>query len=369
MADLALFFSKNCGLRISGRYSTLYPNYQHYCNQQNIMNHTRAIHLNIFVFIISWCVSLILFAASTNQEAEMDTIIPELYHKLDAKPALSMDKRIDFFSAAFLDKPYLLGALGEGAKGQFDQFPLYRPDAFDCETYVDTVVALALASNLKGFQQCINQIRYKEGNVSFIDRNHFASLDWNGNNQKQGITKDITLTIKDQQQKPIAEMASALINKPNWYQHLTDSSIKIDRLTKEEKDARLTQLKAAGKQFTAIETTIPYLPLTKLFNEDGQANEYLFKQVPNGAIIEIVRPNWDLTKMAGTHLNVSHLGFAIWKNDVLMYREASSIHNRTIDVPLIEYLREALESPTIKGINVQVVEPKKPLADTCVVAY
>nr|WP_277619301.1 N-acetylmuramoyl-L-alanine amidase-like domain-containing protein [Legionella norrlandica] len=87
--------------------------------------------------------------------------------------------------------------------------------------------------------------------------------------------------------------------------------------------------------------------------------------MPNGAIIEIVRPNWDLRKEIGTALNISHLGFAIWINDKLYFRQASSQYGKVIDVPLIDYLDKARSSPTIKGINIQVVLPTKPTSNGC----
>ena len=112
-------------------------------------------------------------------------------------------------------------------------------------------------------------------------------------------------------------------------------------------------------------STIPYIPLSVLFDNAGQANMHLFKQIPNAGIIEIVRPNWDLTKQIGTHLNVSHLGFAIWINNVIFFREASSEHHQIIDVPLIDYLRAAQKSPTIKGINIQIALPQPLNFEVC----
>ncbi len=83
---------------------------------------------------------------------------------------------------------------------------------------------------------------------------------------------------------------------------------------------------------------------------------YLFKQIPNGAIIEIVRPNWDLTKQIGTHLNISHLGFAFWQQGNLIFRHASSEARQVTETPFIHYLKKAKKSPTIKGINIQVLK-------------
>jgi len=80
--------------------------------------------------------------------------------------------------------------------------------------------------------------------------------------------------------------------------------------------------------------------------------ERIQKQIPDGSIIEIVRPNWDLTKEIGTHLHISHLGFAFRTHQGLVFRNASSTLHKVADVPLDQYLQEASKNPTIKGIMV-----------------
>lgn len=297
-----------------------------------------------------------LYAHSTNpQELQADKTIQQLYHNQCRKLKTDLPNRIDIISAQFIGKPYLRGALGEGTQGYYDNHPLYRVDAFDCETYVDTVLALAFANNLSSFNQYIRSIRYKNGHVSFIHRNHFTCLDWNQNNQKQKLIKDITLSFVTKQGKPVAQTATALINKPAWYQHFSTDIIHTDTTSKTELAKRLIRLKRAGNQLPKTYSKTPYIPLTALFNQHGQANLYLFDQIPNGAIIEIVRPNWDIEQQIGTRLNISHLGFAIRKKGRLLFRAATSSNNQVMDVSLIDYLREAQKSPTIKGINVEIV--------------
>lgn len=323
-----------------------------------------------FAFYLS---SLGSFSAQVNatvhtKEQEANKIVSKLYHSLNDKPKFTMPVRLEQISAQFLGRPYLLGALGEGRDARFDQGPLYRTDAFDCETYVTTVLALALADNDTTFKQCLRKIRYEKGQISFISRNHFTSLDWNKNNQKQGFLKDITLSFHDELGKPVAKIASALIDKPSWYKHLTPEILRIHSADSKEQITRLADLKARGAKLTAKQTEIAYIPLTALFNSQGQANALLFAQIPEAAIIEIVRPNWNLREKIGTNLNVSHLGFAFWKKGTLFFREASAIHHKIIDIPLIDYLSQARSSPTIKGINVQVVLPQKPLGEDCSVS-
>ncbi len=312
-------------------------------------------NLSKYAFLISCCVGVAhpLWAMDQRSTTAASTTQP------NDRRAHALSARIAHISEQFLGKPYLLGALGEGPTGTFDQAPLFRTDAFDCETFVDTVLALALTNNPEKEPQLINQIRYQNAHISFLFRNHFTCLDWNKNNQRQGFLKDITPTFQDTSHHPVAQLATAVIDKPSWYQHLPLSTIRVTKLNENERAVRLQTLKQAGAALAVCTSDISYLPLTALMNKQGEANQALFNQIPQGAIIEIIRPNWDLQDAIGTHLNVSHMGFAIWKNHTLFFREASSIAHQVVDIPLINYLQDARKSPTIKGINIQIAEPVK----------
>lgn len=302
---------------------------------------------NLSLLLLLFCISTQVFADSPTTNRQ----IGGYYQSIDKR--LPMDERIRAFSALFLNKPYHLGPLGEGHRGNYDQSPLYRTDKFDCQTYVSTVLALAHAKNLTHFKQTIRQVRYIDGKPSYLTRNHFVSTDWNIHNHKKGYITDITRSIKNKQGKPIFKIATAVIDKPNWLKKLSIDSIKLKNT--KNREAALRELQSKSSEQLAIEAKTPYLPLNKLFSKDGKARAYLFTQLPDVSIVEIVRPNWDLTKAAGTHLNISHLGFAIRKDGVLYYREASSVENKIIDIPLTTYLKNYLDSPTVKGINVQQI--------------
>lgn len=320
---------------------------------------------SLLISLIFLLVSQQASSEPTPQEVNQELL--KLYHSLPANLNSDMSARLDTISALFLGKPYILTSLGEGHANRFDQVTLYRLDGFDCETYVTSVLALALAQSPEGYKQCLRRLRYKNAQVSFINRNHFTSLDWNIGNQQQGYVQDITANFKDENKQPVAQMASALIDKPSWYAHLPLSRIRLIPDNPEEQAKRLKELQRLGAKLPKTQANILYIPLTALFDNEGKANQTLFKQIPDASIIEIIRPNWDLQKQIGTRLNVSHLGFAFWQNGQLIFREASSEYGKVVDVPLIDYLRDALSSPTIKGINVQIVLPKEPLADDCLV--
>lgn len=234
--------------------------------------------------------------------------------------------RIEKLSAFFLGRPYLGGALGEGSNGEVDQSPLVRDDAFDCLTYVNTVLAMAIADTPKACLEWLLKLNYYDAIPCFKNRFHFMSVDWNPQNQKNGIIEDVTQEIVGSN-KAILKVASGEIDRPNWF------------------------LKKIGHSFGQKEVGIvPYVPIEAVIDDVS-----IFNRVPQSAIIEIIRPNWNLCEQIGTQLHVSHIGFAIKKSDGLLYfRHASSDAGCVTEQLLVDYLDKYRNHKTIKGINVQV---------------
>lgn len=284
-----------------------------------------------------------------------DDEIVKLYKTISNSPIQDFGQRIAAISQFFLNRPYILGALGEGPAGDFDQNPIYRTDGFDCVTYVDTVLALAEAKNLEEFKNTIRQIRYSNGIELFRFRNHFTDVDWNYNNSSKGFIRDITYKISDKDGTPASEIANTVINKKGWYNAFDLSHIRVlDKQGPQNIDELLKKLRTQADKTPKERSVVLYIPLTKLFDQNGKPNYFIFSQIPNGAILEMVRPDWDLTQTIGTHVNISHLGFAIRNEQGLFFREASSLEKEVLDIPLTEYLKKYLSSATLKGIHVEV---------------
>jgi hypothetical protein len=301
-------------------------------------------HFNCFSLFLLF--SQLAFASPfEQQELEIEK------HYQQAPQQGNIVDRIKFFSKQFMGKPYVLGPLGEGAAGFYDQSPLFRFDGFDCTTYVETVLGFAYTNNASEFKQTLNKIRYKQGKISYLNRNHFMSIDWNPNNTHNGLLQEYTDKIVDKNATPIFIVADATIDKAGWLQKKSISDIKISasELTKAK---RLQKLKAQSTRYIPVQSHLKYLPLSKLFNSDRQPMDEYFQQIPDGSIIEIIRPNWQLKKVIGTNLQISHLGFAIKQEQVLYFREASSEEKKVIDIPLTTYLKKYIDSPTVKGINI-----------------
>ena len=269
---------------------------------------------------------------------------------------ISQAEKIEYFSRKFLGSPYCLGALGEGKQSLFDQNPLYRFDCFDCLTYVNTVLALAVSSNWAEFTQTMIRLNYYDIDPQYVNRFHFMSVDWNIENEKSGFIADVTTTIKDSEGKSFALCAEAVIDRPAWFKKRSLQDLKlIDPITQENALRLLAQLHLAAEDKKPEQAKVMYLPIEKLFNQEGEVITSIFEQIPHASIVEIVRPNWDLRETIGTHLLVSHLGFVFQTEKGVMFRHATSIEKRVVEVPLSMYLQNCLRIPTIKGINIQVI--------------
>ena len=100
-----------------------------------------------------------------------------------------------YIGEEYLGAPYVLDPLGEGIAPDTD--PTIRFDAFDCTTFVETALA-------NGDIDKLNKIRYKDGKIDFLNRNHFIETDWLPNNAdlvenvsaQYGDTAIHTVTIK-----------------------------------------------------------------------------------------------------------------------------------------------------------------------------
>ena len=64
-------------------------------------------------------------------------------------------------------------------------------EGFDCVTYIETVLALALASNVDDFTEWLRQIRYEQGRIEWERRNHYMTL-WIRNSVREGIFRPVS---------------------------------------------------------------------------------------------------------------------------------------------------------------------------------
>ena len=257
------------------------------------------------------------------------------------KNETSVTKRLDLISKTFVGLPYGQGGpLGEGPDGRYDQDPLYRFDTFDCTTYVETIMALALARDVDEFEVHLDKIRYENGDIDYLKRNHFTDLQWIPFNIQNGYMNEINSVVTKE-----IKIAEALINFPNWLRSIKITEIKMPYATEVEKLERLEELQREAQNYSTSVARVNYLEINMLVKKPQ-----LLTKIPTGTIVNFVRPNWDLTDLIGTHQNISHQGFIFKRNNVVYLRHASTT-GAVKEEPFLEYLKKFVNHKTMKGIH------------------
>ena len=205
---------------------------------------------------------------------------------------------------SFLGMPYMVSPLGEGALP--DDGPLIRYDAFDCTTFVETVLA-------NGDTDCMNQIRYRDGEIGFLTRNHFIECDWLPNNVD--FVRNVSAMYAP------TDVRHVVIDKAEWFHVVHGIDVDI----------------------ASVSVDLEYIPY-----------EYVHLiNIDKPMIVLFVTDKPDFRDKIGTDLAVVHMGFWLPNG---MLRHASSNHGAVVDVDMAEYIAQRMTDKT--NIGIALVEIK-----------
>ncbi|MBK8268513.1 MAG: DUF1460 domain-containing protein [Planctomycetes bacterium] len=218
---------------------------------------------------------------------------------------LTVPQRAAQFARQLIGQPYKLYLLGEFPYELIDPDPLYCLSASDCVTFVEHVYAMALGDDWHSFFDALLRIRYKDGKVGMLTRNHFTEADWNINNA--WAFEDVTRSIAP---KSIAPMHQAVDRASFFKKYNIGQDIPIE----------------------PFETT--FLP--------GNAVQNAQAQLMTGDIIEIVRGTADAPF-------VGHMGLIAGRDTRGRPMLIHSADPKVREEPLLDYLAS---SGKIRGIKV-----------------
>jgi hypothetical protein len=94
-----------------------------------------------------------------------------------------------------IGQPYEIFLLGEGPFEVYDPDPMYCLGKSDCVTFVEHTYAMALSRDWPTFFRTLQRLRYKDGKVGMVTRNHESAADWNPNNA--WLFEEITAKLGD----------------------------------------------------------------------------------------------------------------------------------------------------------------------------
>ena len=201
-------------------------------------------------------------------------------------------KKIEDLSNLFMDTPYLESTLiGDN---NTDEVLTVNLEYMDCFTYIDYVESLRMSAYYTQFKENLRQTRYKDGIVSYKNRNHFFS-DWPINNSSH--ISDVTVSV---------------------------SNGKSVRSTKELNKKSTNALYLEG--IPVVNRNIEYIPSANI-------NSEILENLETGDYIGIYSDK--------NGLDVSHTGIIIKKNNEVYLRHASSRkkNRKVVDEVLIDYIK------------------------------
>jgi hypothetical protein len=98
--------------------------------------------------------------------------------------------RVAFIARKNVGQPYDMYLLGEFPYEVYDSQPLFSLEKSDCVVFSEHTYAMALSRNWKEFFANLQKIRYKNGEIGMLTRNHYTEADWDKNNS--WLVKDVT---------------------------------------------------------------------------------------------------------------------------------------------------------------------------------
>jgi len=187
-----------------------------------------------------------------------------------------LPERLGAITQAWLGVPYLDGPLGEA--GGFDDDPVTRYDAFDCLTFVEEALALALGNDPVDVARVRRGLRYRDGGpATYENRRHFMLAEWIPGTVDDGWLVDATPSF------PEAVALSHTVTDQTWAQWSRRSLFSLG-------DARLP----TGT------LTFSHLPLTAF-----AADPTLVERIPDGAVVFTLRVVAPHLPIAITHVGLT----------------------------------------------------------------
>jgi hypothetical protein len=195
-------------------------------------------------------------------------------------------------SAMLLGTPYEKEPLGEGQAPH--PRPRLRLDFMDCQTFVETAMALGQADDEAELRAALDDLRYG-GAPEYAQRNHFMMSQWVPRNAARGYLKEVTRALF-----PDAQTATKTVTAQSWE----------NRWPK--------QIQLPKDQVPVGEHQLDYVTLKELASNVGR--------VPSGTLLLWVRAE-------APHYpdRVTHLGFLVRQGNKVLLRHESDVYHRAVD--------------------------------------
>jgi len=124
----------------------------------------------------------------TFSETDLDQYLPVVHAR---EPDLA--RRVIRLGRQNIGQPYDIYLLGEFPYEFIDPDPIYCLSRSDCLTFCEHMFSMALSRDWWSFLRTLQRLRYRDGVISMLTRNHYTIADWDRNNAF--LFEDLTATL------------------------------------------------------------------------------------------------------------------------------------------------------------------------------
>lgn len=235
----------------------------------------------------------------------------------------ALPKNILEVAQSYLGTPYVAGTLEVEGKERL----IINEDSLDCTTFVELAVArwLALQADSLTLEQQVQALRYRGGVIDgYLSRLHYFT-DWVDENARRGVWRELTPEDNNPMWVSDTLELSFMSEHPQSYPYLKAHAWAVDSIK-------------------AIEQRYAHYPI-----------HYLGKEHLNLPPEELPIRDGDILALVTTieGLDVTHLGFAVWRGDTLHLMHASMKLGRVVidEQSLYDYLKNRKSCPGIRVVR------------------
>jgi hypothetical protein len=234
-------------------------------------------------------------------ESEVDT-----YLRFLSATEPDLRKRIMHLARKNIGQPYEIYLLGEMPFEPYDPQPMYCLGKSDCVVFAEQTYAMALSHNWPSFMKMLQRLRYRDGRIGVVTRNHYTEADWNVSNR--WLVDDITAELAGDS----AVKFQQSIDRAQFFKNRYKLSVDIPIERHED----------------------VYLPFEEISRVKGKLRDGDFVNVVRG----IVKPGAAPDETFGGTAFVGHVGLVAEGDDgeVQMFHSSEP---RVREEPLAEYIR------------------------------
>ena len=259
--------------------------------------------------------------------------------------------------------PYMSHPLGEGmgSSGDWDKQVRYRTDGFDCQTYVETVLAWQSVDNQCDWHCQLDKIRYGGQSANYKHRLHFTSWQWNPAMIRQHYVEAIMDAV-DTQAHVHSHVIATTLTPRAWAIRQLTALTHVQALSLEESQ----DIQRYAQYWPEQASTMVSVWYQSDVMEDTQLQSAWVAALPDVSVVEWVTPNPQYFKaLVDTPLDVVHMGFLLKHDGHLVLLHASSLQKEIVSEDFMAYwqLHAKWGVNILKVVNPQITIYMAPTAE------